>query len=121
MAFQLRDDILGVFGDPAQTGKPAGDDVREGKRTVLLAIARSRGTDRQAAIIDRRLGDPSLDESGAAEVRAVIADTGALAECELMIDRNVDTALAALTGAPVSEAAKEALASLAFAATARCD
>src|SRR5262249_7148899 len=53
LAFQLRDDILGVFGDPAQTGKPAGDDVREGKRTVLLAIARKHATPGQAEIIDR--------------------------------------------------------------------
>src|SRR5262249_26856980 len=64
VAFQLRDDILGVFGDPAQTGKPAGDDVREGKRTVLLAIARSRAGAAQARIIDERLGDPPLDAAG---------------------------------------------------------
>src|SRR5262249_5025198 len=74
VAFQLRDDILGVFGDPAQTGKPAGDDVREGKRTVLLAIARSRAGAAQARIIDERLGDPRLDAAGVAEVRAVITD-----------------------------------------------
>src|SRR5262249_34336592 len=61
IAFQLRDDILGVFGDPAQTGKPAGDDVREGKRTVLLAIARSRATAGQAQGIDRYPGGPPLD------------------------------------------------------------
>jgi len=43
-AFQLRDDILGVFGDPQETGKPAGDDLREGKRTVLIAVAVERST-----------------------------------------------------------------------------
>ena len=64
LAFQLRDDILGVFGDPAQTGKPAGDDVREGKRTVLLAIARDRATAGQAEVIDRYLGDPALARRG---------------------------------------------------------
>jgi geranylgeranyl diphosphate synthase type I len=119
VAFQLRDDILGVFGDPAQTGKPASDDVREGKRTVLLAIARARARPAQARIIDQRLGDPGLDEAGAAEVRAVITDTGALAECEAMIGRHVADALAALGRAPITGEAKEALAELAVAATVR--
>jgi geranylgeranyl diphosphate synthase, type I len=119
IAFQLRDDILGVFGDPAQTGKPAGDDVREGKRTVLLAIARSRATAGQAQVIDRYLGDPLLDEAGTAEVRAAIAGTGAVAECERMIARHVSEAIAALEGAPMTAEARGALAELAVAATAR--
>jgi geranylgeranyl diphosphate synthase, type I len=119
IAFQLRDDILGVFGDPAQTGKPAGDDVREGKRTVLLAIARSRATAGQAQVIDRYVGDPLLDETGTAEVRAAIAGTGAVAECERMIGRHVSEAIAALAGAPMTGEAREALAELAIAATAR--
>jgi geranylgeranyl diphosphate synthase, type I len=119
VAFQLRDDILGVFGDPAQTGKPASDDVREGKRTVLLAMARGRATAAQARIIERRLGDPLLDEAGAAEIRAVITDTGALAECEAMIGQHVAEALSALAGAPITDEARAALAELAVAATAR--
>jgi geranylgeranyl diphosphate synthase, type I len=119
VAFQLRDDILGVFGDPAQTGKPAGDDVREGKRTVLLAIARKRATAAQAGVIDRYLGDPALDEAGTAEVRAAITATGAVAESERMIGRNVSEAIAALAGAPITGEARDALAELAVAATAR--
>ena len=86
VAFQLRDDILGVFGDPARTGKP-GDDLRGGKRTVLLAITRARASPRQAAVIDRCLADPDLDEAAAAELRAVITSTGAVAECEQLISR----------------------------------
>jgi len=119
VAFQLRDDILGVFGDPAHTGKPAGDDVREGKRTVLLALTRARADARQAAIIDQLLGDPKLDEAGVAEIRAVITGTGALAECELTIERHVAQALSALDAAPVTDEAKAALAELAVAATTR--
>jgi geranylgeranyl diphosphate synthase, type I len=119
VAFQLRDDILGVFGDPAQTGKPAGDDVREGKRTVLLAIARDRASASQAEVIGRYLGDPALDEAGTAEVRAAITATGAVAECEQMIGRHVSAALAALEAAPITGEAREALAELAVAATAR--
>jgi geranylgeranyl diphosphate synthase, type I len=119
LAFQLRDDILGVFGDPAQTGKPAGDDVREGKRTVLLAIARDRATAGQAEVIDRYLGDPALAAAGTAEIRAAITATGALAECERMIGRHVSEAIAVLASAPITGEAREALAELAVAATTR--
>jgi len=119
LAFQLRDDILGVFGDPAQTGKPAGDDVREGKRTVLLVIARDRATPGQSEVIDRYLGDPALDEAGTAEVRAAITASGALAECERMIGRHVSEAIAALEDVPITGEARGALAELAVVATAR--
>lgn len=119
IAFQLRDDILGVFGDPAQTGKPTSDDVREGKRTVLLAIARGRATSSQARTIEGRLGDPLLDEAGADEIRTVIIDTGALAECEAMIGQHVAKALSALTGSPITDEARAALAELAVTATVR--
>ena len=121
IAFQLRDDILGVFGDPARTGKPVIDDLREGKRTVMLAIARERADPEQAAVLDRAIGDPLLSEQGARQVRAVITSTGALAECEAMIGRNVKDALSALDSAPVTEESKSALAELAVAATARTD
>jgi geranylgeranyl diphosphate synthase type I len=119
VAFQLRDDLLGVFGDPAQTGKPAGDDIREGKRTVLVAIARQKATARQAAALDRLLGDRSIDAAGIAEFRGLLAETGAPAECEMMIDRYVTEALAALDSAPVTTEAQAALAELAITATAR--
>jgi geranylgeranyl diphosphate synthase type I len=121
VAFQLRDDMLGVFGDPAETGKPAGDDIREGKRTVLVAVAREKATARQAAALDRLLGDPSIDQAGIAEFRGLLTETGALAECETMIDRYVTEALAALESAPVTAEARAALADLAIAATARAD
>jgi geranylgeranyl diphosphate synthase type I len=121
VAFQLRDDILGIFGDPARTGKPASDDLRAGKRTVLLAITRARAGPRQAAVIDRCLGDPDLDEAAAAEVRAVITSTGALAECEQLISRHLDQALSVLAAAPITAEARAALAELAVTATARHD
>ncbi len=121
VAFQLRDDVLGLFGDPSETGKPVSDDLREGKRTVLVAMARRRANAAQAEILDRHLGNPHVDEAGAAAVRAVISDTGALAECEAMIDRDVADALSAIDGAPIAEAAKDALADLADAATARSE
>jgi geranylgeranyl diphosphate synthase type I len=121
VAFQLRDDILGVFGDPAKTGKPVADDLREGKRTVLLAIAHERASAAQADVLDRSIGNPELTDQGAEQVRAVITSTGALAECELMIDNNVKEALSALESAPITAESRSALADLAIAATSRSD
>jgi geranylgeranyl diphosphate synthase, type I len=118
-AFQLRDDVLGVFGDPAATGKPAGDDLREGKQTVLVALAAERATEAQSKALRSGLGDPSLDEDGVAELRSVIADTGALADVERSITELTDTALRALAAAPVTAEAREVLTELAYAATAR--
>ena len=119
IAFQLRDDLLGVFGDPARTGKPATGDVSEGKRTVLMALARERATAGQARLLDQHVGDLALTPAGAAAVRAVLADTGAVDECEALISANVKEAIAALDGAPVTDEAKAALAALATAATDR--
>ena len=119
VAFQLRDDLLGVFGDPAVTGKPVTGDLREGKRTVLVAVATSRAASAQARILERHLGDPLLDAAAAAEIRAVLTQTGAVAECEEMIRGGVGAALAALADAPFADAAKAALAELARTATDR--
>jgi geranylgeranyl diphosphate synthase, type I len=121
VAFQLRDDVLGVFGDPALTGKPAVDDLREGKRTVLVAIARERAGAAGRERLDRLLGDRLLGEAGAAQIRSIMVETGALAECELMIDSGVAEGLAALEHAPMTGEAKMALAELAVVATARSD
>ncbi|MCF2531274.1 polyprenyl synthetase family protein [Yinghuangia soli] len=118
-AFQLRDDVLGVFGDPAETGKPAGDDLREGKRTVLLALAAERCSAAQTRILDELVGDPGLDDAGVKELRAVIEGTGALAEVESMIDTLTGQALAALDAAPVADDARSVLRNLVEAATVR--
>ena len=118
-AFQLRDDVLGVFGDPAETGKPAGDDLREGKRTVLVAVAVEQATPVQAEQIRRHLGDPHLSAEGVSTLRTVLTETGALAEAERLIDVRTGECLAALASAPVTEEARAALTALAEAATAR--
>ncbi|MCW2889687.1 MAG: Polyprenyl synthetase [Streptosporangiaceae bacterium] len=119
IAFQLRDDVLGVFGDPAETGKPAGDDLREGKRTVLIALALERATPAQADVVRLRLGDPALDPGGIADLRSVIVDTGALTACEALIDTYAAQAHAALESSSIAIAARAALTELAVAATAR--
>jgi geranylgeranyl diphosphate synthase, type I len=118
-AFQLRDDVLGVFGDPAETGKPAGDDLREGKRTVLVAMALERADGTQAALVRDLLGDPGLDADGVDRLRQVIVDTGTLDEVEKLIDRRTGDCMAALEAAPVAAPARTVLADLATAATAR--
>jgi geranylgeranyl diphosphate synthase type I len=118
-AFQLRDDILGVFGDPAETGKPAGDDLREGKRTVLIAIAVDRSTPTQASLIRRHLGDPGLDATGVETLRGIIAETGALDYTEQLIGELLESSLAALDTAPLEPQARTVLSGLAYAATRR--
>ena len=118
-AFQLRDDILGVFGDPQETGKPAGDDLREGKRTVLIATAVERSTPAQASVIRRHLGDPGLDATGVAALREIITETGALASTEDLIDDLLGQSLAALDSAALDPEARSVLSGLAYAATRR--
>jgi len=118
-AFQLRDDVLGVFGDPEDTGKPAGDDLREGKRTVLVTTTLQQAGPADAARLRRHLGDPHLAAAGVEECREVIVGTGALAEVEAQISQLTSAAVAALTDSPVAEPARTVLAELAIAATER--
>jgi geranylgeranyl diphosphate synthase type I len=115
-AFQLRDDILGVYGDPARTGKPAGDDLREGKRTYLVAVALAAADPAQHAALDAGLGDPVADVD---VLRDLIAETGALARTEARIAELTAQALDALAGSDISTEARATLTELAGAATQR--
>ena len=119
IAYQLRDDLLGVFGDPAETGKPAGDDLREGKRTVLVAIARAGVPGNVRNVLDELLGDPDLDDAQIALLRGVITDSGAVERVERIIAHQVSLALAALADAPLAPAAIAELNTLAHAVTTR--
>jgi len=119
-AFQLRDDLLGVFGDPALTGKPAGDDLREGKRTVLVAYAVDHASEVQLAEFDRLFGRPDLDDDEIQLLREILQDSRAVQACEDLITERTEDALDALDGAPLADdAARKALADLAIAATSR--
>ena len=118
-AFQLRDDVLGVFGDPRLTGKPAGDDLREGKRTYLVAATVAAGSPADRDTLLAALGDPRLDEAGVDRLRDVITATGALARTEERITELTDRALTALAATAVEPEARAVLLDLAAAATRR--
>jgi geranylgeranyl diphosphate synthase type I len=123
VAFQLRDDLLGVFGDPAVTGKPAGDDLREGKRTLLLALAveraAERGTPAAIAVIEQAVGDLDLTDRALDRVRDLLDELGAVQAVEQRIAALTGSALDALGSASVGEPAAGRLADLAIAATRR--
>jgi geranylgeranyl diphosphate synthase, type I len=118
-AFQFRDDLLGVFGDPQVTGKPAGDDLREGKRTVLVAHAYAHASDDGQKLLLQRLGDPGLDETGISELQQVIVESGARDAVESMINEYHERALKALHDTEITEEGRAGLTALADAAVRR--
>lgn len=119
LAFQLRDDVLGVFGDSAVTGKPSGDDLREGKRTLLIAYAREGVPAGVRRTFDELLGDPDLDSGQIAHLQTTITDSGALARVETLIADYASEADRALRGAALDNAAVAALRDLARDAVSR--
>lgn len=112
-AFQMRDDVLGVFGDPSVTGKPAGDDLREGKRTVLVLTALMLADDSQRATLEAVLGRNGMSDDQLRQGRAIIEETGALAEAERLIHADVASAVAVLREAPMTQEGRSALVRLA--------
>jgi geranylgeranyl diphosphate synthase type I len=117
-AFQLRDDVLGVFGLESRTGKPVGDDLREGKPTLLLAVATERADDAGRALL-ATVGDPDLSAAGVARLQDLYVSTGALDVVEDEIARLAAEAVAALDGIPLPPRADQALRELAAFVVAR--
>lgn len=115
VAFQLRDDVLGVFGDPAVTGKPSGDDLRSGKRTVLLAeaVELAEKTDQGTAALLRSSIGTDLSESQVRELCSAIESVGALTAVEERIALLTRRSLEALDAAPIDPQAKAGLTELA--------
>lgn len=112
-AFQLRDDILGVFGDPAVTGKPVGDDLSEGKRTVLIALAMKQLSVAERGTLNASLGSSSLTETDIVRIQTQLESTGARAAVESMIDEEFDRALTALERSELAPDNKASLRALA--------
>lgn len=118
-AFQMRDDVLGVFGDPTVTGKPAGDDLREGKRTVLVTNTLETADDTQRETFSRLLGEPTMDQDAVRTMREIIVASGALARVERRIDQLTERAATALASADLAKEPRLALEDLITAAIAR--
>lgn len=117
-AFQLRDDILGVFGDPVETGKAA-NDLQAGKHTVLLALTHERATPIQRKLLGRLLHKDYLDDAEVSAIRDVIVTTGALERSEQLISEGLNDALAVLHELSIPQEVRSNLAALAVAATTR--
>ena len=109
-AFALRDDILGVWGDPAVTGKPVGDDLVAGKATVLIALARECLSDSETDLLDR---GADLESEEVSLLQKAMVTAGVRADVEAMIEDHVSTARRALAASPVRPEVVESLGALA--------
>ena len=107
--FQLRDDELGVFGQPEVTGKPAGDDLREGKRTVLVALTSAALSEQEAVLLHDSLGNPNLSDEQVERIRELMVSSGAFAEHERLIEDKSRAVFEALDGLEVDELVRAAL------------
>ena len=118
-AFQMRDDLLGMFGDPKVMGKPAGDDLREGKKTVLVGYALRDASPKNAAKLAAMLGDPSLTETDLEEARRILISSGAVECTEKAIEAQAAKGMRHLHRLDLSAQGTFALMSLAHAAVER--
>ena len=118
-AFQLRDDVLGVWGDEALTGKPTGGDLREGKATVLVLTAMRRADEQQAATLASVLGAKDCSDDNIERAASVIEATGARAHVESLIDEHLAQGLAALAATDFQKVGREGLTQLARLSTRR--
>lgn len=116
-AFQLRDDLLGVFGDAETTGKPTGDDLREGKQTMLVAVAKELTDSTGQKLIESALGNQQLTVDQVSEIQKLLIKSGAQNRIELRIEELFQTALGAISN--LEPAANAALSELAIMATNR--
>lgn len=118
IAFQLRDDILGAFGDESVTGKPVGGDFREGKSTALVAFARESADPRHLRALES-LGDPGISTGDISAIQSAIVESGALEKAENMVVSLRNDALAALSGVALRGDARDQLVLLADSVTTR--
>jgi len=118
-AFQLRDDLLGVYGDASVTGKPAGDDLREGKKTVLIALSRETQTASQSQTFEKYFGQPDLNSEGITALQQIILDSGAKDKLEKLIEELTEKSIAAIASPDFSVEGQQLFTELAHIATKR--
>jgi geranylgeranyl diphosphate synthase type I len=118
-AFQLRDDMLGIFGDPEVTGKPAGDDLREGKRTVLIAMTLEALSDEKRNELLKYLGQPEISAEKIEELREIIKSSGAVEKVENLIEKLTNDSLSAIEDSSIHASAREFLTYIALSAVKR--
>ena len=118
-AFQLRDDMLGIFGDPSVTGKPAGDDLREGKRTVLIAMTLEALDEAGRSHLLAHLGSPDISLEKIEELRLLIQSSGAVEKVENLIEKLTNESLAAIEDPSIHPTSREFLTYIALSAVKR--
>lgn len=99
IAFQIRDDVIGLFGDPSVTGKPAGSDVRSKKKTILIVKAYLEGNDQQKEFLELvydRLSENDITSHHVEEVKRIVVNTGSLEYCEKLVDSLVKKSIEVL-------------------------
>jgi geranylgeranyl diphosphate synthase, type I len=111
-AFQIQDDILGVFGTGESTGKPVGDDLRQGKRTALVALALVQAAPTAVRTLLELLGDPDLTADQISTAQSIIVDSGALEAARALISDRLDRARRSLAAMPIDTPVKQSLADL---------
>jgi geranylgeranyl diphosphate synthase type I len=121
-AFQLRDDLLGIFGDPSATGKPADSDIREGKRNFLFArtLASLEGDERRFFLSNWGRG-PELTDAEIARLRALVDASGARTAAEGLLEELLSQATTRLDDLDITEQARASLGELAAIAVHRPD
>lgn len=112
-AFQLRDDLLGIFADETETGKPAAGDLQEGKRTVLMARVLTAVNSADRAVLNKMLASGNLTDAQVDHARGIINTSGAVQTIERTIADDHAAALSALDGVPISDTGRTALVELA--------
>jgi len=100
IAFQLQDDVLGIIADEATLGKPVGNDLREGKRTLIIALAWARADAVQRATLTTALGNPAATPDEIAQASAILLESGAVVDTQTIANDYLQTALLHLEQLP---------------------
>jgi geranylgeranyl diphosphate synthase type I len=119
IAFQLQDDLIGMFGDVESIGKPVGSDIKEGKRTPLVLYGLEHAAPEEQAHLHAALGNPTLQVSDIARTAEILTTCGSRAYVERMAAHHEQEARTALAAAPIADASRRYLATFSQSLTGR--